>query len=448
MKEAGETIDMVYHVFVRLWRTITKMIHAARSLNLAVTINSLSDLWLEYRYGWRPFLGEISSIAKQLAHIRNPNVLSSYGGQSAPAVTSVAQASSTVVTEHIRATVTHEIRPKSEISAKAGFNYVNNTDSRNTSTLALWGLDWHSLASTAWDLVPFSFVVDMFLNVSDVLQAHGIADEVKSFNGYISYTGEFRVVSKITSLQSSMPSTMRDYLSPSELIALGDSPFFAELFRVVDEQVRSLIFNSDGTYRSHKGYQTWTYYKNSESEALAAYQAQMTREGAYPVPDTVDLRRYGTSNYGVFFNSFFKWDKSDAAVKQIFTNKQGQIDYNARVIAVGATMYSFHELLGHLGQIADMVLEKNWNLRFDVRLWDSKVPEFGYRAACTVDYSGSEKYIDLSGKEPTYSYDMSIFQRVLNSELKHTLQASADLSSGQYIDLAAIGWNLIKSIKS
>jgi len=134
-------------------------------------------------------------------------------------------------------------------------------------------------------------------------------------------------------------------------------------------------------------------------------------------------------------------------VKDLFTDADGSIDYNIRAIVVGQTKYSFRELLAHLGRIANTVLEHNWNLRFSVKLWDELTPEFGYHCSCSYDYTGSETYIDLRDKEPSYSYSMSIFQRVLNSELKHTMQASADLSSGQYMDLAALGWNLIQSFR-
>lgn len=448
MKEAGETIDMVYHVFVRLWKVITKMIHSARHLNLAVTIDTLSDLWLEYRYGWRPFFGEISSIAKQLAHVRNPNVLSSYGGQLEQPTRPSFEFVTNIAENGLIANVRHTVTPRSDISAKLGFNYCNHTNSRNSSTLALWGLDWHSLASTAWDLVPFSFVVDMFLNVSDILRANGVEDEVKAFNGYISFTGEFDVVSKITSVTSSLRTTMRDYLSPSELIALGSNPYFAGLYKLVEDKVHRQIFGRDGSLRVRKGaqYMNFNYSDKiqDKASALTAYKNMLHRENRFPVSWTIDPDQFGKHSRAIFYRNF--WDEELA--NELFATSDGSLDFDLRVISIGHHKYSFREMLVHIVNIGNSVLEANYTLRFKVyEIGSREDGNLRFEAHCHYDYSGSEKVIDLNGEEPSYSYSMSTFQRVLNSEVKHTIEASSDLSVGQYTDLAAIGWNLVQSFR-
>lgn len=121
--------------------------------------------WLEYRFGWRPFLLEMEAgldtllngnfvprktsramrertVTSTVQRVNHPSVL--FGGFSAD------------LTDQFSTTYT----------VRAGVLYATNMDL--SSQL---GFRWADLPSTAWELVPFSFVVDWFANVGDLIQA-------------------------------------------------------------------------------------------------------------------------------------------------------------------------------------------------------------------------------------------------------------------------------------
>lgn len=117
--------------------------------------------WLEYRYGWRPFMREIESIVEALGKSYSPRL-------TARAMRSQTdEASDSFVGSDSGVNIPFTIVTKRELVIRAGILYVHE--------LALdgyqWGMSLRDLPSTAWELVPYSFVVDWFVNVSSFIEA-------------------------------------------------------------------------------------------------------------------------------------------------------------------------------------------------------------------------------------------------------------------------------------
>jgi hypothetical protein len=39
----------------------------------------------------------------------------------------------------------------------------------------MFGVDWRELVLTGWELIPYSFLVDYFTNIGEILEAHSLA---------------------------------------------------------------------------------------------------------------------------------------------------------------------------------------------------------------------------------------------------------------------------------
>jgi len=142
----------------------------------------LAQLWLEYRYAWLPLIGDVDSSLKAYAryHEQHPLV------------------SKVTATSRKRSTTYQEI---------AFFTYSDGTQavrkfySANTTVLrfgveygldsialnVLSGLGFTSPASLAWELTPFSFVVDWALPIGPALEAFSAFEGLVFRKGYKTY---------------------------------------------------------------------------------------------------------------------------------------------------------------------------------------------------------------------------------------------------------------------
>lgn len=122
--------------------------------------------WLEYRYGWKPLIGDVSSLTSDLLPFkeafsktlvaRSQVQLNYRTGRVATSrnieyYLGLYGFSTLDCTASIRAGIRYKVADKSYSE------YVNRT----------LGLGVAEIASTVWEVIPFSFVADWFVNLSD-----------------------------------------------------------------------------------------------------------------------------------------------------------------------------------------------------------------------------------------------------------------------------------------
>lgn len=118
-----------------------------------VGLKALSDHWLEYQYGWKPLLSDIHS-GVEFLHRRRGNVVD-------PLIE---------VLKETRSASYHAFEKSGSVSGttKVQVKVWYKVSSPTTRDLMSFGITNPLL--TAWELVPFSFVVDWFYGVGDYLQ--------------------------------------------------------------------------------------------------------------------------------------------------------------------------------------------------------------------------------------------------------------------------------------
>jgi hypothetical protein len=137
---------------------------------IAEKSETVGDAWLAYRYGWTPLLGDIYGACEQLAqldagsyHRYRIKAQARVKAETSDGISSLANY--VTGSNTIKAKVTG-VR-KTESQARVVL-YANRSAEHY---IALRDVGVGDPLSTAWELLPYSFVVDWFLGVGDFLEA-------------------------------------------------------------------------------------------------------------------------------------------------------------------------------------------------------------------------------------------------------------------------------------
>jgi len=122
---------------------------------------SAQNLWLQYRYGIRPLVSSVQGILKALAQPKGIHRQTYRGNQ-----TLTKSASSPGSVSGWEVTFNYTDDRTDQVQVRTGI-VMEEAVSLSTSL----GVDAGGLLALPWELVPFSFVADWFINVGSYLQA-------------------------------------------------------------------------------------------------------------------------------------------------------------------------------------------------------------------------------------------------------------------------------------
>lgn len=133
-------------------------------------IKTVSDTWLEYVYGWLPLVSDIHDAAKALADQKynvNPPIMRLKAAakfEKSRHVTSYPQ-----LYNNLGSYVDYLNKGSVEVIYRVG---VGDGPSALNEGLTKVGLDLRSFVPTLWELIPYSFVVDYFTNIGDIIYSY------------------------------------------------------------------------------------------------------------------------------------------------------------------------------------------------------------------------------------------------------------------------------------
>jgi hypothetical protein len=130
---------------------------------------NLADAWLEVQYGWRPLLNDIAQGSKALERYKSGQGLDLRRITAKAQVEGNPSSSQTSQTQNGLAVWVTTERTVSRVTVI--YRGAMRVDARDPRTMdpALLGFDLASWVPTAWELVPYSFLVDYFSNVGEVI---------------------------------------------------------------------------------------------------------------------------------------------------------------------------------------------------------------------------------------------------------------------------------------
>lgn len=122
----------------------------------------ISENWLAYRYGWTPLLRTIDDAYKAIAVPSYSQRQTARGSSEGPKTT----VSDTLVESDSFYTPSLARTNTAQRSCRSGVLYTHRF-----STSDRFGLSLQELPSAIWELFPYSFVADWFLNIGDYIRA-------------------------------------------------------------------------------------------------------------------------------------------------------------------------------------------------------------------------------------------------------------------------------------
>jgi hypothetical protein len=169
--EAGKTINMLRKPMSGSLKLLDKCI--GRKLSLikrgATVVQAATDAWLEYRFGWRPLLQDIEGLAKaSVAQYPGEFLQVAKGTAKREAKASFQR---TGMMSPRLGTGLANFSAKRKISATAKCYFNISGLSRAEYQARAFGLGLDTVPSHIWEVVPFSFVVDRFVDVGSWLRA-------------------------------------------------------------------------------------------------------------------------------------------------------------------------------------------------------------------------------------------------------------------------------------
>jgi len=138
-------------------RTLTRTANNARKRGRLRDF--ASDSWLEVKYGWKPLLQDVESLAKATA----------LGWQVEPADIVLRSRSRKKSDPYYVAGTATDLTVEGEASVKVSYTCTFSVIDQSTRNLQ--GLGLIDLGSVAWELIPYSFVVDWFVPVGSWIAA-------------------------------------------------------------------------------------------------------------------------------------------------------------------------------------------------------------------------------------------------------------------------------------
>lgn len=161
---------------VRMKKSETPKAHRVRKANAVK--DAMSGSWLEYKFGLLPLVSDVQDIATTALEISEPKYVKTvFRGASKPVFgysSLVKSYNSTTLssTGAIRQWVDYGVKTQASVRYVAGFKRTVDLPREGLGFLAQsFGFQLQNFVPTLWELFPWSFLIDYFVNVGDVLEA-------------------------------------------------------------------------------------------------------------------------------------------------------------------------------------------------------------------------------------------------------------------------------------
>lgn len=129
----------------------------------------ISDLWLEYRFAVLPLVNDINSVVKLINEEKEVKEYFTGFGESLTATNTMDFSNRT---GYLDTQISKNVQYRVISSIKAGATYfLAERFSGLQSYLEETAFDLTTVTSTAWELTPFSFLVDYFVNIGDIISS-------------------------------------------------------------------------------------------------------------------------------------------------------------------------------------------------------------------------------------------------------------------------------------
>lgn len=127
---------------------------------------AVADSWLEYSFGWTPLINDVKSGAEAFAQLAERPRYRSFIGQH------TAKGSKPLQIVTITGTgLIQEIYSESTSTVSTRYSGKIALSMTTNSLYQGFGLEWQEFIPAAWELAPWSFLIDYFTNAGDIIDS-------------------------------------------------------------------------------------------------------------------------------------------------------------------------------------------------------------------------------------------------------------------------------------
>jgi len=140
------------------------------SLSRSRVTEQLADAWLELQFGWKPLLNDVDDGCRALAILNTGQSLST--GRISAAHTHESNPTRTTVKYSQNGIALWNVLTDTRTRCTTVFRGALRVEARNPAELRrdLFGFNPNNFAPTIWNLIPYSFLIDYFTNVGDIIE--------------------------------------------------------------------------------------------------------------------------------------------------------------------------------------------------------------------------------------------------------------------------------------
>lgn len=138
--------------------------------NLRNLSQMVSDTWLEYSLGWKPFAADVKGAVDRICDwsgedLNDSKEISGYGEETVSSVQKRSHSTTYLGPFLMDEVATYTVKVKCAGRVGTRANAIGYTAQRI-------GLDPSEYVPVVWELIPYSFIVDYFVNVGDIISAY------------------------------------------------------------------------------------------------------------------------------------------------------------------------------------------------------------------------------------------------------------------------------------
>lgn len=169
--ELRETLHMIRHPALSLRRGIDRYGMAVkkrltRTKRYADRLKVVQDTWLEYNFGWAPFVHDITDAYNELVTGR------SFWLEPVKGFSKFTDRSGGQYITNLLGTLNCRIDYQSTTETSVRYLGAVRADRHSPPSLMdAWGFRPEDFLPTVWELIPYSFLVDYFTNIGDIISA-------------------------------------------------------------------------------------------------------------------------------------------------------------------------------------------------------------------------------------------------------------------------------------
>lgn len=149
---------------------------AAERKRIKILNKIARDTWLEYSFGWKPLISDINDAVKAIGRLDENSYIQKISAKGSNEVVNYHSGTNEYPIADQFVTwvrVTQTVKTKYDCHIRGAVR-VNSTVSRAARNNELFGFTWSQFVPTVWNLLPYSFLVDYFTNIGDILEAAAV----------------------------------------------------------------------------------------------------------------------------------------------------------------------------------------------------------------------------------------------------------------------------------